>query len=203
MNTEEKDDKAPQVRVVDRRWWARGEGVEADESGARKPTYVEELERRVADASNQLQTYMTEHRRTVDEFDQVKARLRRDLARDVERGKRAVIAQFLDVFDNLDRAVAASDRAAEADPSSDLVERLARGVRLVREEFLATLERFGVVRVPSLGEPFDAARHEAVTTAPVADPAQDGRVVAIVKEGFAVGDELLRPASVVVGRIEK
>jgi molecular chaperone GrpE (heat shock protein) len=35
--------------------------------------------------------------------------------------------------------------------------------------------------------------------APVADPSQDGMVVAVVKEGYALGDELLRPASVVVG----
>ena len=50
-----------------------------------------------------------------------------------------------------------------------------------------------------IGQPFDASRHEAISTAPVSDPAQDGRVVAVVKEGYVIGDELLRPASVVVG----
>src|SRR5438477_585174 len=50
------------------------------------------------------------------------------------------------------------------------------------------------------GEPFDAERHEAVTTAAVTDPAQDGLIVAVVREGYAIGDEVLRPASVVVGQ---
>jgi molecular chaperone GrpE (heat shock protein) len=37
--------------------------------------------------------------------------------------------------------------------------------------------------------------------APVTDPSQDGLVVAVAREGYAIGDELLRPASVVVGRL--
>ena len=73
------------------------------------------------------------------------------------------------------------------------------GVELVRDQFLSKLEGFGVNRLEALGQPFDAAVHEAISTAPVTDPEQEGTVVAVVKEGYVVGDELLRPASVVVG----
>jgi molecular chaperone GrpE len=198
MNAEEEKD--PQIHVVDRRWWARREGGPAEDSTARKPTYVEDLEQRLAQASNQLQAYTAEHRRSVEEFEQVKARLRRDVTREVERGKRAVIVEFLAVVDNLDRAIAASEDAPGAQ-APDVVEHLARGVRLVRDQFFATLERLGAVRLPALGERFDAAKHEAIATAPVTDPAQDGTVIAVLKEGFVVGDDLLRPASVVVGRV--
>ena len=194
------EEKDPQVRVVDRRWWARGESGPADASTARKPTYVEDLERRLAEASNQLQTRTVEHRRSVEEFEQVKTRLRRDTAREVERGKRAVIAEFLEVVDNLERAIAASENTPGAE-TSDVVAQLARGVRLVRDQFLVKLESLGAVRVPALGERFDAARHEAIATAPVTDPALDGTVISVTKEGFAIGDDLLRPASVVVGRV--
>jgi molecular chaperone GrpE (heat shock protein) len=41
-----------------------------------------------------------------------------------------------------------------------------------------------------------------VSTAPVADQTLDGIVIAVVKEGYAIGDELLRPASVIVGRFD-
>ncbi len=183
------------VRVVDRRWWARPEGQEATEDeGLRKPTYVEELERRLEDQAAQLQTVLTERRRSVDEFEQVKARIRREVTRDVDRAKRLVLAEFLDVVDNLDRALA-SARDETAATSA-----LIKGVELVREQFLAKLASFGVTRIGALGEPFDAARHEAISTAPVDDPALDNHVVAVVKEGYTVGDDLLRPASVVVGR---
>jgi molecular chaperone GrpE len=192
------------VRVVDRRWWARKEGDDAvDSGGARKPSYVEDLERQVAEQGAQLQAISVEHRRSLDEFEQVKTRIRREVGREVERGKRAVLAELLEVVDNLDRAIAA---ARPAPPSSaianDATESLARGVELVRDQFLAKLAAFGVTRVETIGRPFDAAVHEAVTTTPVHDPAQDGTVVAVTREGYAIGEEMLRPASVVVGRLE-
>jgi molecular chaperone GrpE len=192
--------KEPQVRVVDRRWWARGESADNTAPAAGlKPTYVEELEKQLAESQDRLQEFMTDHRRSLEEFEQVKVRIRRDVAREVERGRRAVLVELLEVLDNLDRAIAAAREPKEA-PSPDGVDSLARGVELVRDQFLAKLESFGVSRVPVLGQPFDAMRHEAVTTTPVTDPSMDGVIVAVIKEGYAIGDEVLRPAAVVVGR---
>jgi hypothetical protein len=79
---------------VDRRWWARDEETPAaDDPGFRKPTLVEDLERRLADTTEQLQAVLAEHRRAADEFEQVRLRIRRDVAREVERGRRAVRAK--------------------------------------------------------------------------------------------------------------
>jgi molecular chaperone GrpE len=192
-------EKDPQLRVVDRRWWARGDSAMPDESGSRKPTYIEDLEQRLADLAAQLQTVTTEHRRSLGEFEEVKARMRREAAREVERGRRVLLGELLDVVDNLDRAIATSHEPAGSS-ASEAVGSVVRGIELVRDQFLAKLEAFGVSRLPALGRPFDALRHEAVTTAPVAHPSQDGVVLAVVKEGYAIGDEVLRPASVVVGQ---
>jgi molecular chaperone GrpE len=189
------DKEEPQVRVVDRRWWARGE---TDESGAddrlRKPSVVEDLEQQIADKNAQIQTYLTDHRRMLEEFDQVKARIRRDSGREVERSRRLVLVEMLDVVDNLDRAIAAAQQSATSDQA------LLKGVQLVRDQFLAKLQGLGVTRLEALGQPVDAARHEAISTAPVSDPAQDNTVVAVVREGYTIGDDLLRPAAVVVGK---
>jgi len=190
----------PQIRVVDRRWWARPDRDQpADERGVRKPSYVEDLERQVAEQGAQLQAFSADHRRSLEEFEQVKTRIRRDVAREVERGKRAVLAELLEVVDNLDRAVAASRAGADA---AETIQNLARGVELVRDQFLAKLAAFGVTRVDALGQRFDTARHDAVSTTPVSDAAQDETVVAVMREGYAIGDDLLRPASVILGRLE-
>jgi len=117
------------------------------------------------------------------------------VAREVERGKRSVLIELLDVVDNLDRAIAAAGEES-ASP-------LLRGVQLVHDQFLAKLEGFGVMRVPALGQPFDAVHHEAIATAPVDDASKDGIVLAVVKEGYTIGDELLRPASVIVGTLTR
>ncbi len=198
MDTNRPDDVP--VKVVDRRWWARGnsEAEPAADEPVRKPTVVEDLEQQLADARSRIQEVLSAHRQSLEEFEQVKTRLRRDVAREVERGRRVVLAELLEVVDNLDRAVSASADAA----AGGSVEQLARGVTLVRDQFLAKLEGFGITRAPSLDQPFDAQRHEAVTTTPVAEPDQDGTVVAVVKEGYAIGGDVLRPASVVVGRYE-
>lgn len=197
MDVAKSDDQVP-VRVVDRRWWARAADAEEapPEEGVRKPSYVEDLERRVADQATQLQAALADRRRAADEFEQIRTRMRRDVARDVDRAKRAVLAELLEVLDNLDRAIASAREAST--PSADP---LLKGVELVRDQFVTKLASFGAVRIAALGQPFDAAQHEAVSMAPVTDPSQDGVIVAVLKEGYAMGDELLRPASVVVGKI--
>lgn len=186
----------PKMRVIDRRWWARGADAPVEEDpGMRKPTVVEDLEGRLADTTAQLQAVLAEHRRAAEEFEQVKVRIRRDVAREVERGRRAVIVDLLDVLDNLDRAIAAAAAAAGTDSTGTLL----RGVELVRDQFLAKLDGFGVRRIDARGTPFDPQRHEAVSVAPVDNPDEAGLVVAVVKEGYAIGDEVVRPAGVVVG----
>jgi molecular chaperone GrpE len=150
----------------------------------------------VAAKSTQLQSVLADHRRALDEFEQIKLRMRRETAREVERARRGILAELLEVLDNVDRAIAA---AREAPASADT---LLRGVELVRDQFLAKLEALGVARIAAVGQPFDAVIHDAVSMAPVADASQDGIVVAVAKEGYAIGDELLRPAAVVVGRFD-
>ena len=196
--TPPEEPKDPQIRVVDRRWWARAESDRpAADTTALKPTYVEELERDLAEARTRLQELTAEHRRSGDEFEQVKARIRRDVAREVERGRRTVVVDLLEVLDNLERAVAAARQSPDA--GSPAVAGLTRGVELVRDQFLARLAAMGVTRMEALGSPFDASRHEAATTTPVADAADEGRIVAVISDGYVIGDEVLRPASVVVG----
>src|SRR5262245_55200364 len=100
------------LKVTDRRWWARTESTEpATEEPKLKPSYVEELEARVAEKDYELQQLLAKYRAASDEFDQARARLRKELSKDVERGRRSLIASFLEVLDNLDRAIdAAADR---------------------------------------------------------------------------------------------
>ena len=182
------------LKVTDRRWWARGEQApEGAETGAEepklKPSYVEELEARVAAKDLELHQLLAKFRGASEEFDQARARLRKEVTKDVERGRRALIVSFLDVLDNLDRAL---DSAADR-PNDPLVQ----GVALVRQQFLATLDGLGVKRLEPVGQPFDPARHEAVTSV-AGGAAAPGTVVGIVKPGYLIGDEVLRPAQVAV-----
>jgi molecular chaperone GrpE len=182
------------VKVVDRRWWARGDdgGAPAAERST-KPTYVEELERQLAEKDRIAQEYIAKYRQAAAEFDESRLRLRREISKDIERGRREILADLLDVVDNLDRAIDSARQASSADA-------LLQGVEMVRRQFLSKLEGFGVKRIDVEGQPFDPLKHEAVSTVPAASPEDDGRVVGIVRHGYAIGDDVLRPASVAIAK---
>lgn len=192
------EEQDPEIKVVDRRWWVHN-GPDASPAGEevraqpRKPTYVEELERQLADKDTLLQEYITRYKEATREFDNVKVRLRRDVGKEVERGKRAILVELLDVVDNLDRAIDAARRASEQG-------RLLEGVEIVRTEFLARLEGFGARRMAPLGQTFDPARHEAATIVPVTETSQENIVLGVIREGYELGGEVLRPALVAVGQ---
>jgi len=181
------------LKVTDRRWWAKTDAAPAEGDEPRlKPTYIEELEARLAAKDQELQQILTKYRSASDEFDQARARLRKEIAKDVERSRRSVLVSFLEVLDNLDRALAAAcDR-----PDDSLVQ----GVSMVRQQFLGVLEGLGVARINPLGEMFDPARHEAVTTTPANAEVPDGQIVGVVRLGYLIGEDVLRPAMVAVAR---
>lgn len=132
----------------------------------------------------------------VDEIEESKQRLEQEMAREVERRSRDLLRAFLDVLDDLDRAIAS---AREMDHNPDVL----AGVELVRKGFLAKLSGFGVEHLAAQGETFDPNVHEAVSTTAVESSDQDGKVAAVVREGYKVGEDVLRPAMVVVGKHEK
>jgi molecular chaperone GrpE len=191
----DKEEEIP-VKVVDRRWWANPESASADRapSGGLKPTYVEQLEAQLAEKDRQAQEYLAKYRQASAEFDEARLRLRKEISKDIERARRDVLIEMLEVLDNLDRAIDAAERSgANQGP-------FFQGVELVRRQFLARLESLGVQRIDAAGQRFDPALHEAVVTVPTPSKAEDGIIVGVVRPGYRIGDQILRPAAVAVGK---
>ena len=195
----EKEQNGQDIRITDRRRIYLNDDAEpsdeAVEQPSLKPTYVEELEARTKAAEN--------HARDVqNRFEQVRAQLQRETDETRRRLNRAAderaerenanfIAALLPVLDNLKRAMDAGDNASAAD--------VLEGVRRTAESFERALLSAGVEPVAAVGKPFDPELHEAVETAP-SDPEDEGKVVSEYSRGYKMGDRLLRPARVAVGR---
>ena len=190
------------VKVVDRRWWAnqdaQGQATATSEtsSSSRKPTFVEDLEAQLAEKDRQLQDAIARYRQAATEFEESRLRLRREIGKDIERGRREILADLLEVVDNLDRAI----QAANTDTAGDRLDSLRQGVDMVRRQFLAKLEGFGVTRIESEGRAFDPALHEVISAVPAASSDQDGVIVGVVRQGYRIGEDVLRPASVAVAK---
>ena len=104
------------VKVIDRRWWANiGEAPLEDTRGSGKPTYVESLVQQIAEKDRQIQEYVAKYRQASNEFEEARLRLRREISKDVERSRRDILSEFLEVLDNLDRAVDAARGAGSSD----------------------------------------------------------------------------------------
>jgi molecular chaperone GrpE len=130
--------------------------------------------------------------RAAADLENVRKRARRDVAAAEARGIAKLARELLPALDNFERALA----AAEAQPENR-DHHLTDGIRLVQTELLAALARVGIEPDSPKGERFDPHRHEAVAQQPV-DGAEAGTIVEVYSAGYTYGEDVLRPAKVVV-----
>lgn len=114
--------------------------------------------------------------------DQERAQLRQFVARDV-------LAQFLPVIDDFDRALVSV-------PDEERETGWMKGVAMIQTKLHGIAERLGVTQVEALGQPFDPSVHEAVAS----EPGSSGsHVIEVYQNGYRIGDVLVRPAMVKTG----
>jgi molecular chaperone GrpE (heat shock protein) len=180
------EDKKEGFVVRDRRFWVDAdapvsteEGDAAEASSPETPTDPEP-----APSVERL-------RLALAELEDTKLRVRRDGEKQLDHLRGRVLEALFPVLDNLDRCIAAAD-----DQDGSLLE----GVKLVRTQFLGALAPFGLERISAVGARFDPRLHDAIAVVPVEDTAQDGVVVAEMEPAYCVGERVIRPAKVQVGR---
>ena len=175
------------------------DGTEADgrSASAAEPETSDEAAEQVSDdldelgrAQKERDEYLEVAQRTKADFDNYRKRVARDTADALERGKLEVARQLIPVVDNLERAMAAGDGAS--DPAA-----LAKGVALVHGELREALAKVGLAAFDPAGERFDPAWHEAISTRPE-EGREPGTVLETLEPGYRLGEQLLRPARVVV-----
>ena len=132
------------------------------------------------------------HLRLLAEFENFRRRAAKEHEAARREGRRSALLPLLAVLDTFERALG----AGSADP--DFYE----GVAATHRLFLDALREAGAAPIESVGRPFDPNVHEAVATAP-ADGVPPGTVAREVRRGWQLGNELLRPAQVVVAAAEE
>ncbi len=161
-------------------------------------TEVDILRAELRNAAQQREQLEGELREAEDRYLRSRAELdtmRRRLQGEAEvarhEGVASALAPALAVFDDLERALVAADRAD--DPSS-----IVPGVRAVRDGLLRNLAALDVKIVGAPGEKFDPELHEALTQVPLGPGAEPGTIAQVFEAGFVKGDVLVRAARVTV-----
>jgi len=126
------------------------------------------------------------------EFESYRNRVLKDMDEREVRARETILLDFLEVADNLERAIAAWKKGGAKGLKS-----VKDGIDSVLRLFRSKLDRYAVTAIEAEGKPFDPHLHHAVSQAISAD-AIPGTVLHEVQKGYRMDGRLLRPAAVVV-----
>jgi molecular chaperone GrpE len=171
-----------------------GTAADSEAPGADGPTAgATAAERAAPDVVTQVAQLEDRWRRTAAELDNFRKRTARESAQQRQDERARVLARWLPVVDNLELALEHAGPEAKA---------IVDGVKAVRDQALAILAEYGYQRYDDVGRPFDPKLHEAVGTfaSPEAEP---GTVVHVVRPRYGAGEQVLRPAAVIVATEER
>jgi len=151
---------------------------------------VEELQSALAEKTEKFNELNDKYLRLAAEFDNFKRLAQRDQRDQIRFGNEQLLKELLPVVDNLERAIKASREGG----SSDI---LIQGVDLTLKQLAGALTRFHVKPVETVGQPFDPATHQAVTSIASAK-VPERHVVDEFQRGYLLHDRILRAAMVSV-----
>jgi molecular chaperone GrpE len=140
------------------------------------------------DLTAELARIEDRYKRALADLDNYRKRAGREIESRVAETREAVIRDWLDAVDSVERAL----RMEPDGPCAD-------GLRAVLGQMDAVLARQGVSRIGAAGEPFDPQRHEAIGVQSTED-VPDRTILTVERSGYALGDRVIRPAQVVVAR---
>ncbi len=149
------------------------------------------LKQQVAEARNQADEYKDGWQRALADFANLRRRVERDQQSANQNATMNVVKRFLDIADDLDRALA--NRPKDGESVS-----WAEGIELTYRKLTNFLENEGLTLIPVEGE-FDSTLHEAISHE---DSPQhtSGQIIGVVQKGYRLGDRVVRPARVRVAR---
>jgi molecular chaperone GrpE len=143
-------------------------------------------------AQAQAKDYLDATQRLQAEFINYKRRIERDLTSSVQNATGNAIRRYLDVADDLERAL--KNRPQDGDGAV-----WAQGIDLIYRKLMNAFESDGVKVIEAQGQPFDPNLHEAISQEDNPDY-ESGQVIGVVQAGYTLGERVLRPARVRVAR---
>jgi molecular chaperone GrpE len=151
-----------------------------------------DLRRALEEATRKGEEYLDLLRRTRADFANYKRRTEEGRAEQAQGARSDLILKVLPVLDDFRRAV-------QSPPTEGAARDWAQGVLLIERKLRAILDAEGLQRIEAEGAEFNPWEHEAISYQGSPE-LEDGRILAVVRDGYRIGDRVIRPAQVVVAR---
>jgi molecular chaperone GrpE len=172
---------------------AQTNGVEEEPSAALADLSPEALQEQLMQQCRKTEEYLDHLQRLQADFNNYRRRANQDKLLATSRGKEDVLRALLPVLANFRLALQHAQEDANA---------VRQGVQMIWQQFEGFLREQGVERIETVGQPFDPAKHEALSMAPATAETPANTIVAEVNAGYLLDGRLLRPAQVVVAHAE-
>lgn len=141
-----------------------------------------------------LQTEKDKFLRLFAEFENYKKRTAKERIDLFKTANQDLMVAMLPVLDDFERALNHIEEDKEA-------EELRKGVFLIYQKLISTLEQKGLKRMEvKKGDDFNADNHEAVTQIPAPSKKLKGKIIEVIEKGYLLGDKVIRFPKVVIGQ---
>jgi molecular chaperone GrpE len=165
------------------------QAAQSSETGTQIEKLSRELEQKTKEAAEANEKYL----RTYADFDNYRKRMQRDLADFRKYSNEQFALELLTVVDHLGLAL------KHAGEPGETAQGLREGVELVYKQLREVLEKFGIKRFGTEGDPFDPAQHDAMMQV-VTDEVPENTVVQVMQDGYLYHEKVLRHAKVGVSK---
>ena len=150
---------------------------------------VESLESILEEEKTKAEKYMANWQRAEADFANYKRRIEQEREENAKLANMHLILELLPVIDDFERAF---DSLSDEDAEGKWFD----GIKLIHRKLKGVLEAQGLSEIEAVGKEFDPSIHEAVTQA----EGDEGKVVDEIRKGYMLGNRVIRPSMVVVGK---
>jgi molecular chaperone GrpE len=155
---------------------------------AAKLEEIENLKNELNEMRTKADEYLDGWQRARADFANYKKRVERDQAQVYQMAVGSIVKRYLEVLDDLERAL--NNRPASGEGAT-----WAEGIELVYRKLLAILEAEGVKQMDADGQFFDPNLHEAISQENSPEH-ESGQIIEVIKQGYLLGERVIRPALV-------
>ncbi|MCH8007710.1 MAG: nucleotide exchange factor GrpE [Chloroflexi bacterium] len=163
---------------------ASGEAVDRQE-----PDDVEGLRTRLEEEKQRAGKHYESWQRSAADYQNYKRRMEEERREVARLASVSLIMNLLPLMDDIERALSSVDPKIAGLTWID-------GIWMIYRKFEAVLQNAGVTEIEADAQQFDPTVHEAISEV----DGEEGKVVSVVQKGYKLGDRVIRPAMVVVGK---
>jgi len=172
------------------------ENISIDEQDSSKSE--EDLDNDESNSQDETKDLKDQLLRTLAENENLRKRTAKEIEQIKKYGHISLLRDFLNVVDNMERAVKSSTSENQSEPG---VKNLVDGIEIVLKEMKSLLDKNQIKKIEPLHQKFDYNFHQAMFEAPSSDY-EDGLIIEVIQPGYVLHDRLIRPAMVGVSKGE-